>query len=161
MLKKYLVRKLTEKDVNLVLSLQQQHPTYYKYCPPEPSIEGVLQQMKALPPKKEIKDKYFIGFFEKDKLVAIMDMIVEYPNKETIFIGLFMVNKEYAGQGIGKEIIEYCVLKFKQKGFSFVRLGYMKNNLQSEAFWRKCQFENVGIETNNNQGTVVVLERKL
>ena len=64
MLKKYFVRKLTEKDVNLVLSLQQQHPTYYKYCPPEPSIEGVLQQMKALPPKRN-KDKYFIGFLKK------------------------------------------------------------------------------------------------
>jgi predicted N-acetyltransferase YhbS len=90
-----------------------------------------------------------------------MDLIAEYPNQDTVFIGLFMVNRDYCNQKIGSNIIEKCLLEFKKQGYYFVRLGYVKGNPQSESFWKKCQFEKTGIETDNGQGTVVVLQRKL
>lgn len=40
------------------------------------------------------KDKYYVGFYHKDKLVAVMDLIVKYPNDETAFIGFFMMAKK-------------------------------------------------------------------
>lgn len=157
----YNVRRLSRKDVQLIEQLQKGHPVYYEFCPPDPSAKSILDDMKALPPNKELKDKYYIGFFDKDILLAVMDLIASYPNKDTVFVGFFMVNRDYCNQGIGKRIIEKCVQQLKNQGFSFIRLCYMKGNLQSEAFWRKCQFENTGIETDNGQGIVVVLERKL
>lgn len=157
----YGVRVLNEKDVQIIENLQSGHPLYYEFCPPFPSAQSILNDMKTLPPAKELIDKYYLGFFENDKLVAVIDLIAEYPNKETMFIGFFMVDKEYCNQGIGRNIIENCLQEFKRQGFTFVRLGYMKENMQSKAFWRKCQFENTGIETDNGQGIVVVLERKL
>ena len=44
-----------------------------------------------------------------------MDLIVKYPNKDTVFIGFFMVDKEHCGQGIGSKIIEDCLKEFKQQ----------------------------------------------
>lgn len=37
----------------------------------------------------EYADKYYIGYFEGEKLVAVMDLILNFPNKETAFIGFF------------------------------------------------------------------------
>ncbi|MDI9540064.1 MAG: GNAT family N-acetyltransferase [Bacillota bacterium] len=157
----YCVRRLNKKDVSLIETLQKGHPLYYEFCPPFPSVQGILNDLKALPANKKISDKFYLGFFQKEKLIAIMDLIVKYPNKDTVFIGFFMVDKEHCGQGIGSKIIEDCLKEFKQQEFTFVSLFYMKGNRQSKAFWEKCQFLNTGIETDNGQGTVVVLERKL
>lgn len=156
---KYDVRILNEKDVLIIEKLQSGYPLYYEFCPPYPSVQSILNDMKALPPAKESDDKYYLGFFKNDRLVAVIDLIAEYPNKETMFIGFFMVDKEYCNQGIGRNIIDNCLQEFKRQGFTFVRLCYMKENMQSKAFWGKCQFTNTGIETDNGQGTVVVLEK--
>ena len=61
--------------------------------------------MEALPPNKSYDDKYYIGFFENDSLVAIMDLILGYPTEEIAFIGLFMTNVQYQNKGIGSNII--------------------------------------------------------
>lgn len=65
-------------------------------------MQSLLDDMKALPPKKSSKDKYYIGFFEVKELVAIMDLILYYPNEDTAFIGLFMILSDKQG---GTEII--------------------------------------------------------
>ena len=76
--------------------------------------------MKALPPKKSLKDKYYIGFFEVKELDAIMDLILYYPNEDTAFIELFMVLSDKQG---GTEIIGECCSELREIGFSAIRLG--------------------------------------
>ncbi|MGI6607657.1 MAG: hypothetical protein ACOX1F_01575 [Erysipelotrichaceae bacterium] len=51
--KQYEVRQLNKEDVSLVLKLQQGHPVYYEYCPPAPSVQSILLEMKALPLHKK------------------------------------------------------------------------------------------------------------
>lgn len=41
-------------------------------------------------------------------LVAIMDLIIAYPDANTAFIGLFMMDSDYQGKGIGSLIINQC-----------------------------------------------------
>lgn len=42
-------------------------------------------------------------------LIAVMDLILKYPNDETAFIGLFMVDSASQGKGTGTAIIEECL----------------------------------------------------
>ncbi len=158
---KYKVRKLCQKDSSSILELQQSNPLYFKYCPPDPTIQSVLQDMIALPPEKNMDDLYYVGFFEEEYLVAILHFIISFPTKDTIYIGLFMVDNKYSGYGIGTRIIEYALYYFKQVGFLKVRLGYMQGNPQAKAFWGKCSFIDNLIETENDQGKVIILEKYL
>lgn len=90
-----------------------------------------------------------------------MDFIVSFPIKETIYIGLFMMDCKDSGQGKGTFIIHEALTAFKKEGFTKVRLAYMKGNPQSKRFWEKCGFMETGIERKNEHGKAVVLEKSL
>ena len=158
---KYKVRNLGSEDVEEILDLENGNPVYFEYCPPVASAESILEDMKALPPNKTYDDKYYIGFFDGDRLIAVMDLILNYPNNETAFIGFFMMKKSYQNRSLGSDIITDTLSFLHNEGFSFVRLGYMKGNRQSEHFWIKNGFVPTGVETDNGQGTVVVMNRSL
>lgn len=61
--------------------------------------------MTALPLGKREDDKFYVGYFEKEFPVGIMDLILDYPEKEIAYIGLFMMDTLYQNKGIGSKII--------------------------------------------------------
>ena len=156
---KYKVKKMGEEDVPIIFNLLSGNPLYFEYCPPKPSTESVLNDLRALPPEKKLNDKFYLGFFNDNQLVAVMDYIVSFPQEDTIFIGLFMVDIKESGKGIGSSIIDEALNVFKREGYVKVRLAYMKGNTQSSRFWQKCGFAETGIEKENEHGLAVVLEK--
>lgn len=156
---RYRVRKLTEADVEMVYALSVGNPMFYQHCPPFVTRKSILSDMKALPPWKDYRDKYYIGYFEGDELVAVMDLILGYPNEETVFVGLFMMAKERQGKGIGSDIVEECFAFLGSMGYRFARLAYAKGNPQSEAFWMKNGFVRTGVEIESEGYVQVVMER--
>ena len=96
--------------------------------------------MRALPPGKNDDDKFYLGFFERDRLAALMDFICAYPCENAVFIGLFMVDAALQGQGVGSKIIQECCSYWKDLQFRKVQLGVDKENPQSNAFWKKTDF---------------------
>ena len=76
----YTVRKLMKQDIDAVYQLSIANTLYYKHCPPLVTKESILKDMKALPNNKTYDDKYYLGFWDNDKLIAILDLITNYPN---------------------------------------------------------------------------------
>lgn len=138
--KTFYVRKLDKDDIVLIYDLSCKNHIYYQYHPPFVTREIILDDMKALPPGKSYDDKYYIGFFENDSLVAIMDLILDYPTKGIAFIGLFMTNIQYQHKGIGSNIISEITMSLKSLGYRKIRLGVDKGNPQSYSFWSKNNF---------------------
>lgn len=138
---KYKVRRLDKKDVDIIYNLSYPNTIFYQYHPPIVTEESILMDMEALPPRKSMEDKLYLGFFEKGTLVAVMDLILKYPEKETAYIGLFMTDIKYQNKGIGSHIIEEVTEQLKLCGYLKVRLGVDKGNPQSFAFWTKNQFK--------------------
>lgn len=134
------VRRLGEEDIELIYHLCCKNTIFYQYHPPFVTKESILDDMTVLPPGKDYHDKFFVGFFENETLVAIMDLILDYPAKNIAFIGLFMMNVEYQNKGIGSKIIMECAKCLQTLGFYKIRLGVDKNNPQSNAFWKKNGF---------------------
>ena len=158
---KFEVRKLNEADIDDVFKIMQGNPLYFQYCPPMATHHSILDDMKALPPRTTYDDKYYIGFYKEDSLLAVMDLILNFPNEETAFIGFFMMNKEFQGKGLGTEVVEECFKSLKAEGYQYIRLGFAKGNPQSETFWLKNGFERTGVEDVQERYTVVVLQKGL
>lgn len=97
--KNYQVRRLGRDDVDAIYELCRENRIFYRYHEPFVTKESILDDMEALPPGKSREDKYYVGFFDGWSLVAIMDLILGYPEKNTAFIGLFMTDVRYQHWG--------------------------------------------------------------
>ena len=141
----YRVERLTEGDINLIYDLCSKNTYYYQYCPPFVTKESIKNDMSALPPNKSLEDKYYIGFFDNNnKLVAIMDLIVDYPKTKVCYIGLFMLDITMQKRGIGSSIISELFTYLYNNSFESVELAFVENNDQAKNFWLKSGFTIIG-----------------
>ena len=157
----YRVKRIDTVDIPKVFALCKGNPLYYQHCPPPITVESIQEDLIALPKGKTLEDKYYLGFYKDDSLVAVMDLICRYPNAETAFIGFFVVDQQMQGRGVGTSIITEACQYLKKIDFSFVRLGYSKGNSQSKTFWIKNHFEETGVEVPAENYVIVVMQRSL
>ena len=156
----YDVRKLTTDDVDMIHTFCAGNTQYYKYCGKELSVKLIENDLVALPPGISMEQKYYVGFFEKSKLIAVMDLIDGYPNAQTAYIGFFMMNHELQGQGIGTKIISEVFHYLHHLGFTHCRLGIDRDNPQSNHFWRKNSFQVIR-EVEYGSDFILVAEKLL
>lgn len=140
---KFKVRPLLTEDIDEIYALSCDNEIFYQYHPPVVTKESIQADMQELPPGKTYKDKYYIGFFENGRLIALMDLILDFPSKGIAFIGLFMMRKECQSTGIGSFIIEECVSFLRKEGFISIQLGTDKANPQSNSFGIKNHFHKI------------------
>ena len=159
--KKFNVKKLGENDISDMLNLAIENKIFYKHCPPLPTQESFREDLTALPPNKELKNKFFVGFYNNQELVAMCDFITDYPDPGTIFIGFFMLNIRYQGKGEGSKIITEVLSYLKTQGFKNAELAFIKGNTQSKNFWLKNGFIETGREVKAATHTKIVLNKKL
>lgn len=157
----YDVRRLENVDVSKIYELCRANGLYYRYCPPFVTEQSIRDDMNALPPGKAMDDKYYIGFFDGEDLVAVMDLINGFPDKETAFIGFFMTKVSVQNKGVGSHIIMGLVDYLRDNGTRYIRLGWVKGNPQAEAFWKKNGFSETGITQDADDYMVVLAERAL
>lgn len=120
---KYKVKQIEEKDIQDVYLLCKSNPLYYQFCPPYVTIDSIKNDLTALPQGKTLDDKYYVGFYQDQILVAVMDIIDGYPHAETAFIGFFMMNQKMQGSGIGTAALQKPVNTLKQLDFPPSDLG--------------------------------------
>ena len=95
---KYDVRYLNKENVDEISKMMNGNQQFYKYTDSKPTKENILNDMGITPPGIDISQKYYIGFYESNELIAIMDLIDGYPSSDTAYIGFFMVNSKYQGK---------------------------------------------------------------
>lgn len=156
-----MVKQFTEEDIPDIYVLCKGNPTYYRYMKMEPTPENLRESMTALPRGMTMEDKLFAGFYQDGCLIALLDLIIGYPDSDTAFIGWFMMSKAQQGAGIGSAIVKDILDCLKKEGFSYVRLGYIKGNPESEGFWKKNGFLPAGVESKTDDYTIVVMKRRL
>lgn len=158
--KTYDVRRLNMDDADMIFGLCRKNTQYYGYCGKRLSMELIENDMKAAPPGIPMAQKYYVGFFDGDVLVAVMDLIDGYPDDRCAFIGFFMMNRDIQGNGIGSGIVAETLDYLRRLGILRCRLGIDKGNPQSGGFWRKNGFRVIA-ESAMGEGTVLVAEKQL
>ena len=156
----YHVRYMNDSDADTILDFCLKNDQYYKYCGKQPSRELILNDLHITPPGISLENKYYVGFYDKDALAAIMDLIDGYPDKDAAFIGFFMMNRLLQGREIGTRIIQELCLYLKEAGINRVLLGIDKENPQSNHFWAKNGFSVIR-EVQQEEGTILLAEKSL
>ena len=155
---KYNIYRLDESNLDEIFNLCLGNTLYYKYCEASPSKDQIIKDLNITPEGIELKDKYYIGFYKEDKLIAVMDLIDGYPKKEYCFIGFFMMNNDYQGKEIGSFIINEVSEYLKSINKEYIQLGIDKDNPQSKHFWSKNGFKT--IKEINRDGHIILYAQK-
>ena len=158
---KYAVRPLTAGDVDKILALCAENEQFYRYHPPMATRESILADMTALPPGTGAENKHYLGFFDGDALIAVLDLIERYPQQNTAYIGFFMTKKERQGCGLGTSLIGKLFDELRKEKFCRVRLAIDRGNPQSKAFWEKNGFALMGEEFPHGDSAYLPMEREL
>lgn len=137
---RYRVRKLEDADADSILTLCRENTQFYRYSRAEPAKAEVLRDLHITPPGIGPDKKLFLGFFEGERLRAVMDLIDGYPAPEYAYIGFFMMEKALQGKGLGSALINETAAWLRASGKRAVRLAIDRENPQSNHFWRKNGF---------------------
>lgn len=135
--RRYKVKPMNEADVDSILELYQGNPQFYRYTESVPSREQVISDMKNTPNGVDGSKKYYVGFYKRLELIAVMDIIDGFPTNENAYIGFFMMKEAYQGKKIGSIIVHEVESYLRSVGKRTTRLAIDKLNPQSTYFWDK------------------------
>ena len=156
----YSVRLLDDSDADDILDFCRGNTLYYQYCGAETSKEQVLNDLHITPPGVDIADKYYVGFFNDEEMVAVLNLIDGYPEPDIGYIGFFMMNAALQGKQLGSTIIQDVCAYLKRIGKTAIRLGIAKDNPQANHFWKKNGFTVIK-EVEREGWIVLVAEKRL
>ncbi|MCQ2419057.1 MAG: GNAT family N-acetyltransferase [Clostridia bacterium] len=155
----YEVRKLREADIADIYRLCKSNVKYYQSS--GTSQESMTEVISKLPTGDDEENKLFVGFYDNDSLIAIMDLILGYPEKDDAFIGWFMVEGSMQRQGIGSRIFADVRASVKAQGYDYISLECAKNQEEFLAFWKAQGFKETGEERATGENTAVTLARSI
>lgn len=172
----YSVRKITEAEISDVYMLCKNNRAYYELLGIEPSIKDLTDVISEMPEGTKPENKHFVGFYQDaevtvgedgketrvgGKLIAILDLITEYPEKDDAFIGWFMVDAELQNRGIGSQLFADIRAAMKSQRFDYLSLGCIKENTDALSFWESQGFKKSGRESESYGHEVYIMERDI
>ncbi len=142
-------------------ALYQENPQYFAAIGQEVPTENLWEDLVAVPAGKSSTDKCFLGFWDGEKLVAVLEMVIDYPDENIAYVGLFMMSASRQRTGEGSRIMEEVFDWLRRDGYTWVELAYAYGNEQSENFWRKNGFVGNGEVHQKGDYCVVGMHRQL
>lgn len=159
----YDIRKITGDDYEDLYNLQLTNPDYFSYMQEhEVTVEECIKGTKALPPNTSLNQKFYMGFYSEDKLEIIMDLIVDYPDKGIVWIGLLMVDAKLKRRGLGREVMLALIKLLLSNSFYSIQLGVIESNYSALSFWNSLNFNEIRrsniVDNEESNIEVIVME---
>ncbi|GAB2023443.1 GNAT family N-acetyltransferase [Pseudolactococcus yaeyamensis] len=147
----------TDEKYPEILALYQRNRDYFALSPNSAvTLAQVADDVQSGPAQIATENKrYFLLTDDKGRPLGVLDYVLGYPDEQTVFIGLLVVDKPLQGQGIGRAIVTEQIAYFRSIGMSKVRLAVLENNPNGLAFWQGLGFEIVEENKHSTDGDLV------
>lgn len=93
---------------------------------------------------ERISQKIFticIGFSLNGEAIALLSIFEGYPEADTLYIGLFLMNEKFKRKLIGTKIINSIIDESFNAKYNTIKLSVQDNNISRCSFWRKLGFK--------------------
>lgn len=102
--------------------------------------ELLTDRPDGLPPE----DKRVIAIRKDDRLIGVLDLLSNYPQVDSWYLGLLMLDPEYRGEGIGDAICEATFAWIARQGGRDLMLIVQEQNPAARRFWSRTGFQSIG-----------------
>ncbi|MCG6840882.1 GNAT family N-acetyltransferase [Fusobacterium polymorphum] len=151
-----------DKLKNEALNVYLENNYYFSKISDNPlSISNVEEDIEVIPNgvQKNQKNYRLISF--NDEILGVVDFLSDYPEKDTILIGLFIIKNDKQKQGLGTKIFRYLEKSFKNKKFLKIRIGVLVDNEIGLSFWKKQNFKEIERKFEKSEKEVIVMEKEI
>ena len=157
----YDVRRMTEADIADVYQLARGNRRFYRTIGIRPSRENLTEVISDVPKGAAPAGKHFVGFFDGDDLVAVLDLITGYPEPDDAFIGWFMVDAERQGRGVGSNIFADVRAALSAQGYDHLEVICPQMSESGRAFWEAQGFAVSGSDDDMREYPVLRMARDI
>ena len=148
-------REVSGSAVTDVQLLARSNRRYWREIGEKPTMPHLTAIIEDVPEGAEAK--HFVGFYNEDnELVAIMDLILGYPEHASALIRWFMVAAEWQRQGIGSQLFADVRAALSAQGYTHLELSAPAKADEVIAFWEGQGFEQVGEATEGDRPRVTL-----
>lgn len=164
--RKYLILGVEDPKLEDVLSIYKSNRHYFNLCGTENiSLATVEEDLEAFPEGVDEENKNFIVYYDEDGPIAVLDLIKYFPDPDTFYIGLLLIDGKVHRRGYGTSLYRQIENEMMEAGFNRGRLGVLANNLKALSFWDKMGYREIKklvstIRPEKNW-TVHVMEKKI
>lgn len=139
---KYIVKVLHEEDVEEINSLFVKSTDYFqKVFDRNPDIHDASTLFTTVPEGKLPEDKLVLGIYTKNNnLIGLLDLVQNYPEQNTWFLGLLLVDPKERNQKIGTEVILALIKKATEISISKINISVEEHNKEAIRFWKNIGF---------------------
>ena len=150
---------------NEVLNIYLENNYYFSKISDNPlSISNVEEDIEAIPNGVQKNQKNYSLISFNDEILGVVDYLSDYPEKDTILIGLFIIKNDKQKQGLGTKIFRYLENLFKDKKFLKIRIGVLVDNEIGLSFWKKQNFKEIErkfLKFEKSKKEVIVMEKEI
>ena len=147
---------ITQENYTIAREVYNTNPGYFQLFDKVPSDENILSTMRMVPDGYGIEDKLFAALCENSEAVAVIDLLAGYPDKNNLWLGLFLVHGDLHSKGLGAAIVNGVVQAARSAGFVSIHLGVVKTNAGALNFWQK-----MGFVYERESGDFLVFKRRV
>ena len=150
---------------NEALNIYLKNDYYFsKISDASQNISNIEEDIEAIPNgvQKNQKNYRLISF--NNEILGVVDYLTDYPEKDTILIGLFIIKNDKQKQGLGTKIFRYLENSFKNKNFLKIRIGVLVDNQIGLSFWKKQNFKEIErkfLKFEKSEKEVIVMEKEI
>ena len=154
-----------DKLKNEALNVYLENKYYFSKISDNPlSISNVEEDIEVIPNgvQKNQKNYRLISF--NDEILGVVDYLTDYPEKDTILIGFFIIKNDKQKQGLGTKIFRHLENLFKDKKFLKIRIGVLVDNEIGLSFWKKQNFKEIErkfLKFEKSKKEVIVMEKEI
>lgn len=139
---KFILETITEDLFERVLKIYDTNQEYFMISMNgKPSMESVIEDKNEIPPRSSLENKNYKLIILNGMDIGVIDYVVNYPDEDTIYIGLFMIDGDFHRSGYGREFIEEFIPSIRSQGFNKIRLGVLDQNRTAFDFWVRMGFK--------------------
>ena len=153
------VREVHDSAVTDVQLLARSNHRYWRELGVRPTTAAVTAIIKDVP--EGATEKHFLGFYDENEgLVAVMDLIVGYPDATGALIRWFTVAADRHRQGIGSQLFADVRASLAAQGITHLTLQVPEQE-GPLAFWTEQGFEATGDRDESGRWPTVTLARDI
>lgn len=94
------------------------------------------------PPGLPLSNKFVYGIFNRDDaLIGVLEGMRNYPEENTWWIGLLLINPEARHNGLGYRVVQSFRDYVRSQQGKAIMLGVIDENNAAFRFWERLEFE--------------------